>query len=87
MAGLARAAIAGLNGTKKPKLFRQLTKLGSDTYEVTDFAIPDDVGFVDKIAERSTSIYRGASQDRDILKQNQQDSKNRRQGAASTTLG
>ncbi len=73
--------------TQESVQFRKLKQLGPDSYEVQEFRIPNTVDFVDKIAAKSSNIYRNASQDRAILAQNQQDQRNRRQGAAATKLG
>lgn len=65
--------------------YRQVKNLGGDRYEVSDYFVPSGVDFVNKLAESGTQLSQSMRDD-DLLKQNQQDAANRRQGAGSTVL-
>lgn len=78
------------NTAPAPASYRKVTKLGPDSFAVDTYAIPDDqtagYNLLNDISSRASNMSKQLRSGTYALRQNQQDSRLRRQGAASTIL-
>lgn len=80
------------NSQPAPPAFRQVSRLGPDSFAVDSYEIPSDqtAGFnlLNEISRRAVGLSKSvkANRNNDALRQNQQDAAAQRQGRAATVL-